>query len=107
MPITRIGLVAVPDESKQELAIKGFADLASLCKKPDGSTYIISSKAGKANVLVSQPPSAAWTVVTEITFASQADLDYYQNEDPVYQAVLKQNAEEKLATGILGITTEF
>ncbi|KXJ90113.1 hypothetical protein Micbo1qcDRAFT_176665 [Microdochium bolleyi] len=106
MPITRIGLIAVPDEGKQQAAIQGFGQLASQCKK-NGETYILSAKAGKANVIMSQPASSAWTVITEISFASQEDLDYYHNEDPVYQAVLKQNAEEKIATGILAITTSF
>lgn len=33
MPVTRIGLIAVPDAEKQELAIKGFGDLSNQCKK--------------------------------------------------------------------------
>ena len=33
MPITRLGLIAVADAAKQDVVIKGFADLVNQCKK--------------------------------------------------------------------------
>ncbi|KAK1978408.1 hypothetical protein LZ30DRAFT_784180 [Colletotrichum cereale] len=102
MAITRIGLIALADDFKQDEAIARFSDFANDCKK-DGQTYIIASKASKCKVLTDVPGSQPWSVVYEITFANEADMEYYQTKDPIYQELMKQAAEGK-ATGFVAVS---
>ncbi|KAI8305223.1 hypothetical protein K4K61_005459 [Colletotrichum sp. SAR11_59] len=108
MAITRIGLIALSDDVKQEEAVARFGNFSSECKK-DGNTYILSSKASKCKTLTDVPGSQPWSVVYEITFANEAwvrDMEYYQTKDPVYQELMKQAAEGK-ATGFIAVSAEF
>ncbi|EXF82781.1 hypothetical protein CFIO01_12455 [Colletotrichum fioriniae PJ7] len=93
MAITRIGLIALADGPAQDEA-------------EDGSTYLVASKASKCKVLTDVPGSQAWSVVYEITFANEADMEYYQTKDPIYQELMKQAAEGK-ATGFIAVSAEF
>ncbi|KAF9879370.1 hypothetical protein CkaCkLH20_02913 [Colletotrichum karsti] len=105
MAITRIGFIALADSVKQEEAVERFSNFASECKK-DGQTYIVSSKASKCKVLTDVPGSQPWSIVYEITFASEEDMEYYQTKDAVYQELMKQAAEGK-ATGFIAVSAQF
>ncbi|KAH0438900.1 hypothetical protein CcaCcLH18_03046 [Colletotrichum camelliae] len=105
MAITRIGLIALSDDVKQEEAVTRFGNFSNECKK-DGNTYILSSKASKCKTLTDVPGSQPWSVVYEITFANEEDMEYYQTKDPVYQELMKQAAEGK-ATGFIAVSAEF
>ncbi|OHF03488.1 hypothetical protein CORC01_01207 [Colletotrichum orchidophilum] len=100
MTITRIGLIALADVAKQEEAVKRFSNFVHDCKKA------IASKASKCKVLTDVPGSQAWSVVYEITFANEEDMEYYQTKDPIYQELMKQAAEGK-ATGFIAVSAEF
>ncbi|TQN71265.1 hypothetical protein CSHISOI_04233 [Colletotrichum shisoi] len=106
MAITRIGLIALADDVKQDEAVARFSNFANECKKEDGQTYIVASKASKCNVLTDVPGSQSWSVVYEITFANEADMEYYQTKDAVYKELMKQAAEGK-ATGFIAVSAEF
>ncbi|CCF46060.1 hypothetical protein CH063_03773 [Colletotrichum higginsianum] len=106
MAITRIGLIALADDVKQDEAVARFSNFANECKKEDGQTYIVASKASKCKVLTDVPGSQSWSVVYEITFASEADMEYYQTKDAVYKELMKQAAEGK-ATGFIAVSAEF
>ncbi|GKT50705.1 uncharacterized protein ColSpa_10886 [Colletotrichum spaethianum] len=106
MPITRVGLIALADGAKQDEAVTRFSNFATDCKKEDGQTYIVASKASKCKVLTDVPGSQPWSVVYEITFANEADMEYYQTKDPIYQELMKQAAEGK-ATGFIAVSAEF
>ncbi|KAK1656070.1 hypothetical protein BDP81DRAFT_414105 [Colletotrichum phormii] len=106
MAITRIGLIALADGPQQDEAVKRFSNFVNDCKKEDGSTYLVASKASKCKVLTDVPGSQAWSVVYEITFANDADMEYYQTKDPIYQELMKQAAEGK-ATGFIAVSAEF
>ncbi|KAK2047913.1 hypothetical protein LZ31DRAFT_539391 [Colletotrichum somersetense] len=103
MAITRLGLIALADEVKQDEAVARFSNFAIDCKKEDGQKYIVASKASKCKVLTDVPGSQPWTVVYEITFANEADMEYYQTKDPIYQELMKQAAEGK-ATGFIAVS---
>ncbi|KAI1339681.1 hypothetical protein F5Y15DRAFT_415600 [Xylariaceae sp. FL0016] len=104
MPVTRISLIAVPDPAKQDEAVSLFSDFINTCKK-DGKPYLVASKASKCEVLIDKPGSQKWTVATEVTFANQADADYYQNEDPVYLAMLGRGGGE--SEGFIAVKADF
>ncbi|KAK6224929.1 hypothetical protein QIS74_03256 [Colletotrichum tabaci] len=111
MAITRIGLIALADDVKQDEAVARFSNFANECKKEDGQTYIVASKASKCKVLTDVPGSQSWSVVYEITFANEAqvsiqDMEYYQTKDAVYKELMKQAAEGK-ATGFIAVSAEF
>ncbi|KXH29912.1 hypothetical protein CSIM01_10663 [Colletotrichum simmondsii] len=118
MAINRIGLIALADGPAQDEAVKRFSNFVNDCKKEDGSTYLVASKASKCKVLTDVPGSQAWSVVYEITFASEAklvanrrrlvirDMEYYQTKDPIYQELMRQAAEGK-ATGFIAVSAEF
>ncbi|KAK1596801.1 uncharacterized protein LY79DRAFT_31403 [Colletotrichum navitas] len=103
MTITRVGLIALADDVKRDEAITRFSNFANDCKKEDGQTYIVASKASKCQVLTDVPGSQPWTVVYEITFANEADMEYYQTKDPIYQELMRQAAEGK-ATGFIAVS---
>ncbi|KAL0937673.1 stress responsive A/B barrel domain-containing protein [Colletotrichum truncatum] len=105
MAISRIGFIALADAAKQEEAVTRFNNFVNECKK-DGQTYIVASKASKCKVLTDVPGSQPWSVVYEITFANEADMEYYQTKDPIYQELMKQAAEGK-ATGFIAVSAEF
>ncbi|KAJ0151315.1 hypothetical protein CTA2_348 [Colletotrichum tanaceti] len=77
-----------------------------ICSQEDGQTYIVASKASKCKVLTDVPGSHSWSVVYEITFANEADMEYFQTKDVVYKELMKQAAEGK-ATAFIVVSAEF
>ncbi|KDN64815.1 hypothetical protein CSUB01_03563 [Colletotrichum sublineola] len=121
MAITRIGLIALADEVKQDEAVARFSNFANDCKKEDGQTYIVASKASKCKVLTDVPGSQPWTVVYEITFANETSvLSQFPKEKkkkrtesscglecaciyPIFKELMTQAAEGK-ATGFIAVS---
>ncbi|ORY67442.1 uncharacterized protein BCR38DRAFT_337900 [Pseudomassariella vexata] len=115
-PITRVALIAISDPAKQEAAVKHFSSFATECKKAsnmifasppnDGAPYLITSKASKCTVVADKPGSSPWTVVATLTFANEADMEYFHNEDPVYKEIVT-HMTEGFDGGIIAVSAEF
>ncbi|CCX13583.1 hypothetical protein FPQ18DRAFT_314150 [Pyronema domesticum] len=88
MPCTHVVLCKFPHLSSEtfQTVLAGFNNLLHTSRKPDGSPYIISGKAGHEN----SPSSSAWTTDHGYThgfiveFSSKEDRDYYLLEDPLH-----------------------
>ncbi|KAI0475339.1 hypothetical protein GGR56DRAFT_675480 [Xylariaceae sp. FL0804] len=113
MTITRISLFAASDPYKQDLMVSVFGNFVNASpptnqripgSPQDGKPYLISSRAGKCEVIEDKPGSKPWTVIAEMTFASQEDADYYQTEDEVFQNILSQADGEE---GFVVVKTDF
>ncbi|KAI0474736.1 hypothetical protein F4859DRAFT_521804 [Xylaria cf. heliscus] len=104
MTVVRIGFASIPDAALQEQAIKIFGDSKNTRLK-DGKPYIIESKAAKCRSIRDTTGVGNWNVVVWFTFASGADAEYYQNEDPVSKEMIKQGDSEGI--GFVAVLTEF
>ncbi|KAI8631887.1 hypothetical protein F5Y19DRAFT_422433 [Xylariaceae sp. FL1651] len=104
MTVTRIFVFAIADPAAQEEAIKTFNGFKDNCKK-DGATYIVAAHAAKCDILRDTTGSTKWTVFASLTFANQADADYWGNEDPHNQEVKKKG--ESTTSGFFAIQASF
>ncbi|CAJ2509076.1 Uu.00g141020.m01.CDS01 [Anthostomella pinea] len=104
MGVTRISLIAVAGPEKQEEAVKVLANFVNDCKKPDGKTYIISSKAAKCAVMTDHPGSQPGTIAVEVVFTNEEDAEYYQNEDPAFRGLLGRVVE---SSGWIVVKADF
>ncbi|KAI5821154.1 stress responsive a b barrel domain-containing protein [Pyronema omphalodes] len=88
MTITHIVLVKLPQATAEDFKTlsDGFNSLATGCKKPDGSTYILSVKGGLENSPEAALLNKGFTHGWVVEFASKEDRDYYILEDPVHAA---------------------
>ncbi|KAI0439851.1 hypothetical protein F4803DRAFT_22388 [Xylaria telfairii] len=93
MTITRVGFASIPDPTLQEQAIKIFSDSKNTRLK-DGKPYIIESRAAKCRSIRDTTGTDNWNVIVWFTFDSEADAEYYQNEDPVSKEMIKQGDSE-------------
>jgi len=67
-----------------EEASSRFFGLKSLCRKPDGTTYVIDVKGG-ADISI-EGFQNGFTHIFFVTFASVEDRDYYVTKDPAHTA---------------------
>ncbi|KAI0550603.1 hypothetical protein F4679DRAFT_583277 [Xylaria curta] len=104
MTVARIGFASLPDAALQEKAIQIFSDSKNTRLK-DGKPYIIESRAAKCRSIRDTTGANNWNVIVWFTFASEADAEYYQNEDPVSKEMIKQGDSE--GVGFIAVLAEF
>ncbi|KAK5075279.1 hypothetical protein LTR64_001484 [Lithohypha guttulata] len=76
--IKRITLFKVPKEEDVDAAIQKYKTLRETAVK-DGEPYILHNEAGKT-INTSEERSKGFTLCGQTTFASQADVDYYDSQ---------------------------
>ncbi|KAI1753938.1 hypothetical protein F4782DRAFT_528868 [Xylaria castorea] len=104
MTVARIGFASLPDAASQEKAIKIFSSSKDSRLK-DGKPYIIQSLAAKCRSIRDITGANNWNVIVWFTFASEADAEYYQNEDPISKEMIKQGDSE--GVGFIAVLAEF
>ncbi|KAI8944390.1 hypothetical protein F4801DRAFT_571967 [Xylaria longipes] len=104
MTVTRVGFASIPDATLQEQAIKIFNDSKNTRLK-DGKPYIIESRATKCRSIRDTTGADNWNVIAWFTFASQADAEYYQYDDPVSKEMIRQGDSEGI--GFIAVLAEF
>ncbi|KAI0148569.1 hypothetical protein GGR57DRAFT_474766 [Xylariaceae sp. FL1272] len=105
MPITRVLMLAVPDAAAQDKVIATFKGFAETALK-DGKPYILAARAAKGELL-RDTTNGGWNTVASLTFASQADADYFSNEDPVNKAFREQAQASGRTGGLIAMQSSF
>ncbi|KAI1260306.1 hypothetical protein F5Y18DRAFT_259992 [Xylariaceae sp. FL1019] len=103
MPVTRVLVIAVPDAAAQDNVITTFKGLKETALK-DGKPYLLHARAAKGEVL-RDSTNGSFNTIASLTFESQADADYFSNEDPVNKT-FREEAQGR-TSGLIAIQAHF
>ncbi|OTA23397.1 hypothetical protein BTJ68_13794 [Hortaea werneckii EXF-2000] len=75
-PIERVTMFKIPKQEDREKVLEGYRHMKKTAVK-DGKPYILTCEAGEA---ADEPRAQGWNLVNKSTFASKADMDFYDQE---------------------------
>lgn len=83
--IERITMFKIPNEQDRLRALEQYKVLKTTAVK-DGKPYILAAEAGHAG---DEPRAQGWNLAVKSTFASKADMDYYDSQCQAHKDLKK------------------